>query len=191
MGRRALLGVLVLPMLATACTSQTDSASQRTHTPASETTQVAVAKTSHTTAAALRSGSVAGNSFPSQCPSTRETGTAAIPQSVRRMKGHWFGRGDLWVNAPRTTAAPGVKFWSVTLDEQGDFTSSKGPPTLTAQRIGGTQTAEMEGTDSSIARVGGHVVQFWPTTLSFPQSGTWLMTESLKDTTLRFCMAVG
>ncbi len=131
--------------------------------------------------------------FPAVCPPTRKSGGVDLPEAVQRMGGDWFGRDDLWVNIPRTIPEGGTKFGTVTLDDHGDYTDEKGTPSLTAQRVGGTETATatLRPSNYSSEAVRGHTVYFWPTVLELPRGGTWLVTQTLGDTRLQYCVAAG
>lgn len=131
------------------------------------------------------------------CPPTVPTASARVPAAVRPVSstGGWYGAGGLWVALPTKAATivsnPGytLKFPSVTLDAQQHLTDRAGPPSLTAQRVDGPGTAS--GTVGGYAKLGGQSAQFWPTVVSVPSGGCWVLTEQLTSTTIRFLVAVG
>lgn len=137
------------------------------------------------------------DSIDPSCAAPGRVKFADLPQVLRAVvKGQqswrWFGARNIWVSAPPVSNIPNslrVKFGSVTLDEDGEFSDSAGPPTVTAQQVDGSGT--VEGHFGGYASIGAKpTFYFWPTTIDFPTPGCWLITETFQDTTLRFLMSV-
>jgi hypothetical protein len=61
-----------------------------------------------------------------------------------------------------------------------------GPPRLEARRVDGPGSAQ--GSTGGYATVGNgrYRVSFWPTVIDFPTRRCWLLTETLRATTIRF-----
>lgn len=135
-----------------------------------------------------------GRASDASCPVTVPI-DAAVPPVVSRESHDWYGHDDLWVslgfarpdpdNFARLDGSYRLKYGSVTLDN-GKLTSRFGPPAVEARRLDGPGTATVD--------VGGYgdtgSVQFWPTVIDFSDRGCWLVTSSIRKTTVRFVVKV-
>ena len=67
-----------------------------------------------------------------------------------------------------------------TVDPSGETTLEGGPPTVRATRL--------DGPGREVATVSGYSDDrhsWWPTKLTFPEQGCWLVTGKLDDTVVR------
>jgi len=126
------------------------------------------------------------------CPVTKTAVDYELPSVLRGTKGSWYGEGELWVAIPTFVAnsANGsyqLKHPWVTLDEQGEFTSDYGPPTVHAQRL--------DAGGNSDGFSGGYAAtpkgfEFWPTGIDFPSTGCWQIVGAYGESTVRFVVRV-
>lgn len=145
------------------------------------------------------SGTDVGNA---DCATLSPASSDDVPATLQPtdQQQHWWGTGCLWIAAPSTmhpSPRPAhrgyrLKYGSVTLNEHGRMTGSAGPPTLTATLRGATARVHgSTGGYSLAAGPAGHPLGFWPTTINLPRAGCWQLTETFRDTTLRFRIQIG
>lgn len=186
MARRVLVSAPVLALVA-ACTQAPAHDNERMSAAASRPRTTSTAGPAASPPTEWESGD------PS-CASPGRVRFAHLPRALRapELTGErWFGAHNLWVAAPPVENSTRVKFGSVTLDDRGRFSDAAGPPTVVAERVDGSGSAEGGFGGYASADVGAEsLFHFWPTGIDFPSAGCWLITETFQDTTLRFLMRV-
>ena len=157
----------------------------------------------HHAGAAANSGLLAGQARVS-CPPPAPVSAGSVPRSLRPSYpgNRWYGSRGLWIVWPgmerqfltgRKPGGYGLKWGSVTLDSRGRVPSwpnggmlAPGPPRLEARRVDGPGSAQGSIGGYATAGAGRYRLSFWPTVIDFPTRGCWLLTETLRATTIRF-----
>lgn len=134
------------------------------------------------------------------CPTVAGLPASSVPASLHAAGApdQWFGADGLWVSGPSVGLVPGevegrhrLKYGSFTLDREDAMTDAFGAPEVEAERVDGPGRGASEvGGFASAASGTGEPLRFWPTTVEFPSSGCWLVTERSHSTVLRFLIRV-
>ena len=128
------------------------------------------------------------------CPVTLPMSPDRYPKALRDQEGKttWYGDDQLWVDlagfydAARVDDAVRARHAWWTVDSSGEATLEGGPPTV--------RSTPLDAPGREVATVSGYSddsSSWWPTRLTFPEPGCWLVTGELDDTVVRVVVKAG